>query len=92
MQVIELRSLRLHTLDRLCADLIRAKEVDGGEYNAPFSLSSPSARSVLNWYFEHRAKWTGWVMGGRCPRPIDSTRTEMTIDISRRHHKRACEA
>ena len=46
------RSLHLHTLDSLCADLISAREVGVGKDDTSFTLNSVAARAVLNWYFE----------------------------------------
>lgn len=67
------RSLHLHTLDSLCADLISARAVGVGQDDAPFILGSDAARSVLNWYFRHKPKWAGRVMEADVDAIVDST-------------------
>lgn len=67
------RSLHLHTLDSLCADLISARAVGVGQDDAPFMLGSDAARSVLNWYFQHKPKWAGRVMEADVDAIVDST-------------------
>lgn len=54
-----LRSLHLHTLESLCADLISGRAVGVGKTNEPFTLGTIEARSVLQWYFRNRTKWSG---------------------------------
>ncbi len=73
METLKPRSLHLHTLDSLCADLISARAVGVGKNDTPFSLNSDAARAVLNWYFGHKAKWTGRVMEADVDAIVDST-------------------
>lgn len=53
------RPLHLHTVESLCADLISGRAILVGTDNKVHRLTSESARSVLGWYFKHRAKWAG---------------------------------
>lgn len=55
----EARMLHLHTLESLCTDLISGRPVGGAAAGEGFSLELPSARSILNWYFRNRFKWSG---------------------------------
>lgn len=75
METSKPRSLHLHTLDSLCADLISARTVGVGKDDTPFTLNSDAARAVLNWYFGHRAKWAGRVMEADVDAIVDSTAT-----------------
>ncbi len=75
METSKPRSLHLHTLDSLCADLISARAVGVGKDDAPFALNSDAARAVLNWYFGHKAKWAGRVMEADVDAIVDSTAT-----------------
>lgn len=67
-----LRSLHLHTLDSLCADLISGRPVGVGNSNEPFTLSTTEARSILQWYLRNRAKWGGNVQAGDVNAIVDS--------------------
>lgn len=75
METSKLRSLHLHTLDSLCADLISARAVGVGRDDTPFTLNSDAARAVLNWYFGHKSKWAGRVMEADVDAIVDSTAT-----------------
>jgi hypothetical protein len=71
MEKKSLRSLHLHTIDSLCADLISARPVGVGKDDEPFLLASDAARSVLNWYYGHKTKWAG---------NVQSTDVEAIVD------------
>lgn len=78
METSKPRSLHLHTLDSLCADLISARAVGVGKNDTPFTLNSDAARSVLSWYFAHKTKWAGRVMEADVDAIVDSTGTTPT--------------
>lgn len=67
-----LRSLHLHTLESLCADLISGRPVGVGNANEPFTLGMAEARSVFQWYFHNRTKWSGNVTVGDVNSIVDS--------------------
>jgi hypothetical protein len=75
METLKPRSLHLHTLDSLCADLISARAVGVGKDDIPFTLNSDAARAVLSWYFIHKSKWAGRVMETDVDAIVDSTAT-----------------
>jgi hypothetical protein len=75
METSKSRSLHLHTLDSLCADLISARPVGVGKDDTPFTLDSKAARAVLNWYFSHKSKWAGRVMEADVDAIVDSAAT-----------------
>lgn len=75
METSNPRSLHLHTLDSLCADLISSRAVGVGKDDTPFTLNSDAARAVLNWYFGNKAKWAGRVMETDVEAIVDSTAT-----------------
>jgi hypothetical protein len=67
----QVKALHLHTLDSLCADLISARPVGVGQDDAPFTLASDAARSVLNWYHRHKNKWAGNVQSADVEAIVD---------------------
>ncbi len=67
-----LRPLHLHTLDSLCADLISGRPVGVGADDAPFILTSDTARAALHWYFTHKGKWAGNVMAADVEAIVDA--------------------
>lgn len=69
------RSLHLHTLDSLCADLISARPIGVGKDDTPFVLNSDAARAVLKWYFGAKAKWAGNVRIEDIEAMVDATAT-----------------
>lgn len=71
-EVSTVRSLHLHTVESLCADLVSGRAVGVGAKNESFSLASEGARSVLQWYAANRAKWSGNVMAADCEAMADS--------------------
>lgn len=82
------RSLHLHTLDSVCADLISARPIGVGKDDAPFLLQSDAARSTLNWYYGHKGKWAGNVMVADVDAIVDCVATapnalpEATLGLS----------
>lgn len=71
-KTVQVRSLHLHTVDTLCADLVSGRAVGVGSGSEQFCLPSPQARAVLQWYVANRTKWTGNVLATDCELIADS--------------------
>ena len=50
--------LHVHTLETLCKELISGRAVVVDDEGNEFRLVSPESRSILNWYWNNRRKWT----------------------------------
>ena len=52
-------ALPLHTLETLCQSLISGYAVARKAPAADFQLETPASRSLLNWYWKNRPRWSG---------------------------------
>ena len=55
---VESTPLYIHTLETLCKELVSGRSVIIDNDGNIFSLNSPEARSVFNWYIRNQSKWT----------------------------------
>ena len=67
------RSLHLHSLTSLLADLVSGRAVGLGEDNGSFALGSPEARALLDWYRLNQAVWSKNVARKQLTQLIDAT-------------------
>jgi hypothetical protein len=75
----ESRSLHLHTLESLCADLISSRPVGVGEPGKTFSLQLLAARATLYWYYRNPGKWKANVSAADAEAIVEAASVEPPV-------------